>query len=174
MHKGIHSSFSFGECLPPFNSESCVFPSAVKKVKIKMYITVILPVYFGCWMWFLNTKGRIQVEGVWNQDTLEPKRHEVTGGQSTSVFPNHTSMEEPLKHFFICWGKGFWARKRLRAGIIIQLLLNYCQENLFWRTYIQWKGLIIFIVFQGIFVIFMVLQNFKIFVYCFHDFLCKP
>jgi hypothetical protein len=66
-----------------FGPESSVFPPAVRNVKVKIYITIILSlVLYGCETWFfiLRDEHRLKVlENKVLRRIFGPKRNEVTG-----------------------------------------------------------------------------------------------
>jgi hypothetical protein len=70
----------FSECFPSFSSKYFVFPSHIKKLKFKIYKTVILPVVLhGCETWS-PTLGEEHKLGVSENRVLRifgPKRKEV-------------------------------------------------------------------------------------------------
>jgi hypothetical protein len=72
----------YSECLLSFGAESFVFQFAIKKLKIKIYRTIILPVVlYGCetWSLILSEERRLRVFENKVLRIFEPKRGEVTG-----------------------------------------------------------------------------------------------
>jgi hypothetical protein len=70
--------------LLPFSPEPSVFSSPVKNVKVRIYITIILPVVlYGCETWSLTLRGEHKLKAFENRvlrRIFGPKSDEVTGG----------------------------------------------------------------------------------------------
>src|SRR5215470_16688810 len=92
MHKEIHSRLIWRTAATIRFRIFCLPICCLKNIKINIYRTVILPIVVQMLNMVSYAKGRIQGEGVCKQGTLEPKRDEVTVGQSKSIFPIHSSM----------------------------------------------------------------------------------
>jgi hypothetical protein len=70
------------ECLLSFGAESFSSSLVSKNLKIKIYTTIILPVFYGCetWSLVLREKCRLKVfENRVLRRTFKPNRDEVTG-----------------------------------------------------------------------------------------------
>ena len=75
--------FRVRECLLLFGTKSFVFQFAIQKLKIKIYRTIILPVFlYGCETWSLTLReerGLRVFENRVLRRVFGPKRDEVTG-----------------------------------------------------------------------------------------------